>query len=60
MVATFHKWCVLPLAQHPLFLYQMTPEASMVGTRIRDEPVLATEIKQCVTCTVALELTKDF
>lgn len=32
----------------------------MVGTRIRDEPVLATEIKQCVTCTVALELTKDF
>lgn len=60
MVATFHKWCVLPLAQHPLFLYQMTPEASLVGTRIRDEPVLATEIKQCVTRTVALELAKDF
>ena len=60
VVAAFHKRCVVPLAQRPLALYQMTPEASLFGTQMLEEPVPAAEISLRVTRTVSSELMKDY
>lgn len=60
VVAAFHRRSVLPLVQRPLFMYQMTPDASLFGTRMLKEPVPAAEIKRRVERTVAPELARDF
>ena len=45
MVAVaFHKRRVLPLAQRVLLMWEMTPEASLVGTQMLEETVTAAEI----------------
>jgi hypothetical protein len=60
LVAAFHKRRVLPLAQRALFLYQMMPEASLIGTQMLEELVLVVEISLWITRTVASELAKDY
>jgi hypothetical protein len=60
VVVAFHKRSVLPLVQCPLFVYQMTPKTSLVGTWMRDEPISAVEIKLGVVRIVVTELSKDF
>jgi hypothetical protein len=60
VVSTIHKRHVLPLVQQALFLYQMTPEASLFGTQMLEEPMSASEISHQILRTVVLELAKDY
>jgi hypothetical protein len=56
VAVAFHKLRVLPLAQRVLLMWEMTPEASLVGTQMLEETVSAAEIALRLSWMVSSEL----